>query len=89
MKFLRIEAAGFCKNGGVATSVDVMLGPMVRCLGVGFTSTVRKIEGNFCTRVFTSSGTESGIFLIRGGRVLQRLVFPKTEAGQLHLGIPD
>jgi hypothetical protein len=29
----------------------------------GLTSPVRKIEGNFCNRVFTSSGTESGIFL--------------------------
>jgi hypothetical protein len=27
---------------------------------------VRRIEGNFCNKVFTSSGTESGIFLEEG-----------------------
>jgi hypothetical protein len=34
-------------------------------VGVGFTSPVRRIEGNFCNKVFTSAGTESGFF-IRG-----------------------
>ncbi len=36
-------------------------------LGVGFTSPVCKIEGNFCNKVFTSSGKESGNFLKEGG----------------------
>jgi hypothetical protein len=49
---------------GVATGVDVMLDPW---LGVGFTSPVRKIEGNFFSSIFTSSGTDSGIFLLEGG----------------------
>ncbi len=31
LQFLRIEAAGFSKNRGIATSVDVMLVHMVRC----------------------------------------------------------
>jgi hypothetical protein len=48
----------------MATAVDMMLDPMV---SVGFTFPVRKIERNFCSRVFTSSGTESGIFLLQGG----------------------
>ncbi len=43
----------------MATGVDVMLNPMV---GVGFTSLVRKIEGNFCHKTLTSAGIESGIF---------------------------
>jgi hypothetical protein len=30
LQFFWIEAVGFCKNGGVATSVDVMLDPIVR-----------------------------------------------------------
>ncbi len=47
------------KRGGVATGVDVMPTPW---LGVGFTSPARKIEGNFCKRILTSSGTESGFF---------------------------
>jgi hypothetical protein len=55
-----IEATGLGENGGVATGVDVMLDPW---LGVGFTSSVRKMEGNFCNRVLTSSGMESRIFL--------------------------
>ncbi len=45
--------------------MDVMLDPMVT--GVGFTSPVRKIEGNFCKRILISSGTESGIFWNKGG----------------------
>ncbi len=36
-------------------------------LGVGFTSPVRKIDGNFCKRTLMSSGTESGIFWNTGG----------------------
>jgi hypothetical protein len=59
LQFFWIEAAGFCKNRGVATGVDEMLDPW---LGVGFIYPVHKIEGNFCSTVFTSSGTESGIF---------------------------
>ncbi len=31
LQFFWIEAAGFCKNRGVTTGVDVMLDPMVRC----------------------------------------------------------
>ncbi len=74
----------FAKTGGW---LPVWIWCLTPWLGVGFTSPVLKIEGNFCSRVFTSSGTESGIFFIRGGRVQQRLVFPKT--GRLHLGILD
>ncbi len=36
-------------------------------LDAGFTSPVHKIEGNFCSRILTSSGTESGIFGEKGG----------------------
>jgi hypothetical protein len=36
-------------------------------LGAGLTSPVRKIEGNFCKRILTSSGTESVFFLKTGG----------------------
>jgi hypothetical protein len=50
---------------------------------------VLRIEGNFCNKALTSAGTESGIFLKRGGGVKQRLVFPKNKAGLLHLGISD
>ncbi len=40
LQFFRIEAAGFCKNRGMAASVDVMLNPMGWCW---FPSPVRKI----------------------------------------------
>jgi hypothetical protein len=36
-------------------------------VGVGFTSPVHKIEGNFCNKALTSAGTESGIFCKEGG----------------------
>ncbi len=69
-----IEAVGFCKNWGVATGVDVMLYPMGWC------------------RLHTPGAKNRGKFLkqgfdISGHRI--RLVFPRTEAGRLHLRIPD
>jgi hypothetical protein len=58
LRFFWIEAAGFCKNRGVATGVDVMLDPMGWCR---LHITVAKNEGEFCNKVFTSGGMESGI----------------------------
>jgi hypothetical protein len=31
LQFFWIKAAGFCKKGGMATGVDVMLDPTVKC----------------------------------------------------------
>ncbi len=47
----------------VTVCVNVMLTPWV---GVGITSPVRKMEGNFLSKRFTLLGTESGIFCVDG-----------------------
>jgi hypothetical protein len=52
--------------------VDVMLGPMGWCR---LHIPVHRIEGNFCNKVFTSAGTESGIFL-KVGEGLKETGFP-------------
>ncbi len=62
--FSGFETVGFWENRRVATCVDVSSTPWV---GVGFTSMVRKIAGNFFNKALTSAGTESGIICKEGG----------------------
>ncbi len=68
---------GFCKNWGMTARVKVMLHPMV---GVGITSRVPKMEGNFLSKCFTSLGTESGMGCVGVGSAAG-----KTESGGFNM----
>ncbi len=45
-----------------------------------------KLEGNFCNRVFTSSGTESGFFLLEGGESSRDQFSLKLKLNDFTLG---
>ncbi len=57
-KFFWIKATGFCKNWGW---LPVWMWCSTPWVGVGITSPVRKMEGNFWSKCFMSAVTESGI----------------------------
>ncbi len=66
----------------MATGVDVMLDPMVRCQ---LHIPVRNIEGNFRKGILTS-GTEFGIFLNKGGESNRYLFSLKLKLDDFTLG---
>ncbi len=80
LKFFLIQVIGFCKNWGMTAHVNRMLHPM-GCgpqLAVGITSPVRKMERNFLSQLFTSSGTKSGIFCVAAGTETEGSAIGKT-----------